>query len=171
MAGKPIERKLLADIEAQGGWEAIWDRTRSRETQTAIAKSFGVSQGFLSRVIHLDPERTHAYREAKRDAADAFADAVVEVSENAGADRDAIAKAKLTADAYRWRAERQNREAWGEQKDVSVTVNLDSLYLEALKRVNRTQAITAHVTEDQHPALAAGNNEPESRADARTVGQ
>lgn len=49
MASNPIQRKLLADIDAAGGWAAIWERVASGETQTAIAASFGVSQGFFSR--------------------------------------------------------------------------------------------------------------------------
>jgi len=51
MPGKPIEAQLCADIEAAGGWESIWDRVANGETQTAIAESLGISQGFLSRVF------------------------------------------------------------------------------------------------------------------------
>src|SRR2546425_3484191 len=62
MPGKPIEAQLYADIEAAGGWESIWDRVANGETQTAIAESLGISQGFLSRVIHLDQARVQAFR-------------------------------------------------------------------------------------------------------------
>lgn len=29
MASNPTQRKLLADIEAAGGWDAIWERVAS----------------------------------------------------------------------------------------------------------------------------------------------
>ena len=66
MPGKPIEAQLYANIEAAGGWERIWDRVANGETQTAIAEGFGISQGFLSRVIHLDPARVRAIPSTKR---------------------------------------------------------------------------------------------------------
>src|SRR5437879_11737170 len=66
MDGNPMRRKLHDDIEQAGGWEKVVERVASGESQTAIAASFGVTQGFLSRVIHLDAERVRAFREAKR---------------------------------------------------------------------------------------------------------
>src|SRR3989449_10321560 len=39
MAANPIKQKLLADIEQAGGWEKVYERVASGESQTAIAES------------------------------------------------------------------------------------------------------------------------------------
>ena len=69
MPGNPVEQDLLAQIEREGGWERIWERVTGGENQMSLAKSFAVTQGFFSRVMHKDPARVLAFREAKKQAA------------------------------------------------------------------------------------------------------
>ena len=42
MAANPIKPKLLGDIEQAGGWEKVFERVASGESQTAIAASLDV---------------------------------------------------------------------------------------------------------------------------------
>ena len=135
MPGKPIEAQLYADIEAAGGWERIWDRVANGETQTAIAEAFGISQGFLSRVIHLDPARVRAFREAKRRYAVTLVEHTGELVKQVKENRDAIAKVREQASHARWEASKWDRELFGEDKgDVNVNVlNIGQAHLDALR--------------------------------------
>src|SRR3989442_13230315 len=135
MPGKPIEAQLYADIEAAGGWESVWDQVANGETQTAIAEGFGVSQGFLSRVIHLDPARVRAFREAKRRYAVTLVEHTGELVEQVKENRDAIAKVREQASHARWEASKWDRELFGEDKgDVNVNVtNIAAWHVEALR--------------------------------------
>jgi hypothetical protein len=135
MPGKPIEAQLYADIEAAGGWERIWDRVANGETQTAIAEGLGISQGFLSRVIHLDPARVRAFREAKRRYAVTLVEHTGELVKQVKENRDAIAKVREQASHARWEASKWDRELFGEDKgDVNVNVtNIAALHMDALR--------------------------------------
>jgi len=135
VAAQPIKRQLLADIDAAGGWDAIWERVASGESQTAIARSFGVSQGFFSRVIHLDDARARDFRGAKRLAATEYAEEAKDIVDNAPLDRDAISKAREQASVRRWLASCFDRDQFGEAApDVNVTVNtIEHLHLDALR--------------------------------------
>src|SRR2546422_897363 len=135
MPGKPIEAQLYADIEAAGGWESIWDRVANGETQTAIAESLGISQGFLSRVIHLDPARVRAFREAKRRYAVTLVEHTGELVKHVKENRDAIAKVREQASHARWEASKWDRELFGEDKgDVNLNIaNIAAWHVDALR--------------------------------------
>src|SRR2546428_6602127 len=149
MPGKPIEAQLYADIEAAGGWESVWDQVANGETQTAIAEGFGVSQGFLSRVIHLDPARVRAFREAKRRYAVTLVEHTGELVKNVKENRDAIAKVREQASHARWEASKWDRELFGEDKgDVNVNVtNIAALHVDALRHriVEGTPPLADHL--------------------------
>src|SRR2546426_9834353 len=156
MPGKPIEAQLYADIEAAGGWESVWDQVANGETQTAIAEGFGVSQGFLSRVIHLDPARVRAFREAKRRYAVTLVEHTGELVKQVKENRDAIAKGREQASQARWEASKWDRELFGEDKgDVNVNVtNIDALHVDALR--HRIEDTTRSVPEalQERPAAS-----------------
>src|SRR2546426_980252 len=129
MPGKPIEAQLYANIEAAGGWETVWDRVANGETQTAIAASLGISQGFLSRVIHLDPARVRAFREAKRRYAVTLVEHTGELVNNVKENRDSIAKVREVAAHNRWEASKWDRELFGEDKGDRKSTRLNSSHL------------------------------------------
>lgn len=141
MASKPVQRDLLALIENTGGWEAIWERVASGENLTSIAKSFdvpnhgSVSQGFLSRVIYLDPERVTAFKEAKKHAATYYAERQQQVIDECPTERDAIAKAREQAAGYRWSAKVWDRLQFGEESGLNVNIHGDvnMYHLDALR--------------------------------------
>jgi hypothetical protein len=155
MPGKPIEAQLYADIEAAGGWESIWDRVANGETQTAIAERLGISQGFLSRVIHLDPARVRAFREAKRRYAVTLVEHTGELVKHVKENRDAIAKVREQASHARWEASKWDRELFGEDKgDVNV-LNIASLHVDALRhRIPETTRPVPEALQDRAAATA-----------------
>jgi hypothetical protein len=154
MASKPTEAFVLRQIEELGGWDvAVFERVANTETQTAIAQSYGISQGFLSRLIHKDPERIRAFREAKKLAATLYAEEAMSIADHVPADRDEISKARERINVRRWMASAWDRETFGEEKgDVNVNVlNLADLHLDALRH---------RVTESPRPLeLPPGTND------------
>lgn len=142
MAGKPIEDWLLKTIDAQGGWDTIWERVSEGESQSAIASTFkrpdtgkGLSQGFFARVLHLDPERTRAFWAAKKVAATGYAEEAADILDNVPVDRDHISKARERASHRRWMAGAFDRDRYGEKGgDVNVNVlNVADMHLDSLR--------------------------------------
>ncbi len=52
MSGRPIRRRVLGDVVRTGGWQAVLARIASGEKIVAIARSFGVTPGFFSGLLH-----------------------------------------------------------------------------------------------------------------------
>src|SRR5258708_31314201 len=57
MTGRPIRRRVLTEVEEAGGWPVVLARIASGESVAEIARSFGVSRSFFSRLLHEDRER------------------------------------------------------------------------------------------------------------------
>ncbi len=170
MAAQPIKRRLLADIKQAGGWEKVFERIASGETQTGIAKGFGVSQGFLSRILNQDEERRRAFREAKRQAAQAYADEAKQIVDDVPADRDEIAKARERAGVRKWLAGVYDREQFGEPvPGLDVTLNVGELHLAALR--HRTVADTPRfVAEPERGTLASPQADDDDDSGAIVLG-
>ena len=68
MSGRPVRRRVLADVTRRGGWQAVLGRIASGEKIVAIARSFGVTPGFFSGLLHEDRGRHEQVAEARRQA-------------------------------------------------------------------------------------------------------
>ena len=68
MSGRPIRRRVLADVARAGGWQAVLARIASGEKIVAIARSFGVTPGFFSGLLNEDRGRHELVAEARRRA-------------------------------------------------------------------------------------------------------
>src|SRR5438094_10083373 len=68
MSGRPVRRRVLADVARTGGWQALLARIASGEKVVAIARSFGVTPGFFSGLLHEDRVRHELVAEARRRA-------------------------------------------------------------------------------------------------------
>ena len=68
MTGRPVRRRVLADVERTGGWQAVLARIARGEKIVAIARSFGVTPGFFSGLLHEDRGRHALVAEARRRA-------------------------------------------------------------------------------------------------------
>src|SRR2546425_13125440 len=68
MSGRPVRRRVLADVARSGGWQALLARIASGEKIVAIARSFGVTPGFFSGLLHEDRSRHELVAEARRRA-------------------------------------------------------------------------------------------------------
>ena len=68
MSGRPVRRRVLTDVLRSGGWNAVLGRIASGEPVAGIARTFGVSPGFFSRILHEDRDRHELVAEARRRA-------------------------------------------------------------------------------------------------------
>jgi hypothetical protein len=68
MSGRPVRRRVLADVARTGGWQAVLARIAAGERIAAIARSFGVTPGFFSGLLHEDRSRHELVAEARRRA-------------------------------------------------------------------------------------------------------
>ena len=68
MSGRPVRRRVLAEVERMGGWQAILARIARGEQIVAIARSFGVTPGFFSGLLHEDRGRHELVADARRRA-------------------------------------------------------------------------------------------------------
>jgi len=68
MSGRPVRRRVLTDVLRSGGWNAVLGRIASGEPVAGIARTFGVSPGFFSRILHEDRGRHELVGEARRRA-------------------------------------------------------------------------------------------------------
>ena len=66
MSGRPVRRRVLTDVLRAGGWSAVLGRIASGEPVAGIARTFGVSPGFFSRILHEDRGRHELVAEARR---------------------------------------------------------------------------------------------------------
>ncbi len=65
MTGRPVRRRVLTEVEQAGEWPVVLARIASGESITEIARSFGVSRSFMSRLLHEDRERHALVVEAR----------------------------------------------------------------------------------------------------------
>src|SRR5437762_14155286 len=68
MSGRPVRRRVLADVARTGGWQTVLARIASGEKIVAIARSFGVTPGFFSGLLHECPDRHALVVETRRRA-------------------------------------------------------------------------------------------------------
>ena len=132
MAGQPIKRQMLADIEKSGGFQNILDRVCSGESMTAIAKSFGVSRKLLVSTLYKDPKQKELLQGARKERGEAFAEQALEIIDNVEESPNAIAKAREQANLRKWLAGCDNPEMFG-QKQATVQINVGDLHIDALR--------------------------------------
>ncbi|HLQ21969.1 MAG TPA: hypothetical protein VK132_02120 [Gemmatimonadales bacterium] len=65
MTGRPVRRRVLAEVEQAGGWPVVLARIASGESVVAIARTFGVSGNFFGWLLNQDPARRALAVEAR----------------------------------------------------------------------------------------------------------
>src|SRR3989454_10139308 len=113
MASQPFKRDFVTQVKARGGWSVIYDRIASGETLAAIAKDYGCSRSWLSRILNEDERRKELLQTAKREGAAAHVEEALRLVDESPVERDAIAKARLQAEHRRWMAGVYAREQFG----------------------------------------------------------
>jgi hypothetical protein len=192
MAGKPLRRAMIAELERRTREEFNDEQeathldyvvrwVESGGTVIGLLKDMnqGVQRGMLMDYLEKQygAEVSRRMSEARIEGAHAMVEDGAEIVDNARADKDSIALAKLRADTKAWIAGRWNRQAYGEPKQgAQVQINIGSAFLDSLRRraestrldAQRARAFTSDSAEISAlpegssaivPAIAAPNDE------------
>lgn len=147
MPGMPVRRKMIADIRAAGGLEAVvFDELRNGETLNSIAKTFDVGRSVLWRYLKKDPDRYAKYEQASKDGAAGMADKGQELLEQAadhtkGEPSAYVQAARNRAQYLQWHAGVMDRQTFGApDKSPQVTVSIEHLHLGALQALGSPES-------------------------------
>ena len=164
MAGSPVKRRMAAELENRT--RARWpdDATKTHLDYCAdwqsnglllrrLAAELNVSPSMLSEYLRLNygaPRVRETMTRAREDAAHQLAEQSVEVVDGATANNASLAAAQ--ARSRQWLASSWNREDYGQKGGASVTINVGSLMLEALRQpiAAPATAILPAIVEDAH---------------------
>lgn len=108
---------MLADQISE---EMKWDISR------AMLTSYVTNEG--------DAAAKRRLEQARLAGAHGLNDQAIKIIDNASVDKDSLTKAKMRADTRQWTAERWNRKDLGKAPDVAITVNNNTMHLDALRR-------------------------------------
>ncbi len=133
MASQPFKRAFVAQVKTRGGWSAIFDRIAAGETLASIAKDYGCSRSWLSRLLNEDEQRKALLQVAKREGAAAHVEEALRLVDEAPVERDALQKARLQVEHRRWMAGVYDREQFGDAAIPDVQINIGEIHLAALR--------------------------------------
>ena len=85
MAGKVLRKKVLKQLDAEGGPEVFFDRIANGETITSLSPEYGCSRNYLARTIDSQPEYAKMLAKARQASADALVEGGFEMVEKLGA--------------------------------------------------------------------------------------
>lgn len=145
MAISPLKDAVIALIDERGGLEPIYERIAAGEKMAEIAASYTpagrekpISRPWFYWLLTRTPELKTAYEKAMELKADTLIDDAAEIVDCADtSSREALQKADMRAKFRVWWASKLNRKTYGdpEKNSVAVNVNIESLHLDALRRM------------------------------------
>jgi|TARA_R110000868_G_scaffold246009_2_gene502674 hypothetical protein len=161
MAGRPLAKKALAELESRGGPQALQEALLSGKTIPQIAREIGLDKGYLRRLLLKNEAYGNAIREVQEQIADAHADAsfeylhdvhtrrLSEIEQAIGGDRD-IAEANVSqvdlgiakglASQHNFIAAAYNKAKYGTGSQQNVQINIGDLHLDALRKMKVIQS-------------------------------
>ena len=139
MAGKALRKRLLAEIGDRGGPEWLQDYIAEGGTIARLSEELGCSRTYLSRHLNAQPEYKAVIIDARQEYADKLADEALEIADGMadveGISREQVAVAKERIDVRKWLAAVNSPDKFRQNNNgPSVTININQLHLEALKK-------------------------------------
>ena len=136
-----------------GDTEALISKI-AHDTIKDVAASAGVGITALLRWIDADTDRTAAYIRARAAKASILADETILIADNGAAESAADpARDKLRIQARQWLAARWDRQQYGDRQDSTVSINVQSLHLDAFRRRSPPADEPLHI--DVSPSAAS----------------
>jgi hypothetical protein len=178
MAGRPLRRAMIAEIErrARAHFEDGDEPQEKREShlqyliewvqsggtilelanKIATDLSLPITRQQLDRYIReLAPDAAAQLAAARTPGAHAMVDRAIDIVDSAKEDRDAVRKAQAQANVRTWVAERWNRKDLGAPKGPAISVSINTMHLDALRR--RASA-NVQLSRPSQPALPAAED-------------
>ena len=139
MAGKALKKRLLQEIGERGGPEWLRDYIADGGTIADLANELDCSRTYLSRHLNAQLEYREVIAEARAEFADKLADEALAIADGMadveGITREQVAVAKERIDVRKWLAAVNSPDKFRQNNNgPSVTININQLHLEALKK-------------------------------------
>lgn len=149
MAGRALKKRLLAEIEDRGGPEYIREYIATGGTILDLANELDCSRTYLSRHLNAHEAYAPVIAEARREQADALAEEALQIADGLADDirtKEQIAIAKERIDVRKWLASVNHPDRYQQNKNGPVvTININQLHLDALKKRNAMPGDAARV--------------------------
>lgn len=158
MAGTPVKNGMRDCIAANGGDVAILDRIANGETVSAIARSIGYSRNLLAQHLNRDEQAKALLARARETGADAMAEQTIDLADSAQPTSANVTR--LQIEQRKWFASKVLPDTYGEKNQATITVNVNTLHLEALKQLRNERIIDighATVQTSSEPAQLTDN--------------
>ena len=138
MAGRPLRKRILNEIQEKGGADYLFEEVASGKTITELAKEYGCNRQYLSTTINNVPEYSQALSKARQEAADALVEqGLTMVDElDGGSSSSEIAATREKVQWRKFMAGSYNQERYGNRPQTNVNISLGDMHLDALRKVN-----------------------------------
>ena len=144
MAAQPKTRAMIKAVGLELPEEEMLSRVAEGATQQQLANLVSerlgkpVSAYYVNRWIHATPERSDAWKAAKQQAADTYADVVAETIDDVRQGKIDPNSAKVVSSNAQWLAARLSPARWGDRLQVEAThLDVTQLHLASLRDTMR----------------------------------
>jgi len=153
MAGKALKKRLLQEVNDRGGVDWLQEYIAEGGTIADLATELGCSRTYLSRHLNAEPGFRAVILEARGEFAEKLADEALSIADGMadvdGITREQVAVAKERIDVRKWLAAVNSPDRFRQNPNgPSVTININQLHLEALKK-HRDGGITIEGTANE----------------------
>ena len=158
MAGRPLAKKTLAELQRRGGAEYLEEWLLEGKSLRRLAAELDISEGYFRKLIIRTDDLAKAVDAARRAAADAHFDAAFEAIQdlsdrrqreimealNGENDRDVseanvspidLGITKQKVGQHNLAAQAWNQERYGNKGQQNVTINIGDMHLDALRKI------------------------------------
>jgi AraC-like DNA-binding protein len=138
MAGKALRRRILSDVEANGGADWLFDQIASGMTMTKLAEHYGCTRSYVSRALNANEEYKRALEQARAEAADALVEEGLHMVDqlDGSSSSNEIAATREKVNWRKFMAGSYNQNKYGTRPQTNVTLSIGDLHLDALRKVN-----------------------------------
>jgi hypothetical protein len=130
-----VEPMTLTALDYAVSYVASGGTLTQLATDVSKALEWDISRDMLMRYLgEGQPDARRRFEDARSTGAHGLVEQAIQIADEANtSDKEHLAKAKMRADARLWTAERWNRKDMGKAPDVQITVNHNTLHLDALR--------------------------------------
>lgn len=138
MAGKALRKRILSDVEANGGVDWLFDQIASGMTVAKLAEQYGCTRSYISRTLNANEEYKRALEQARVEAADALVEEGLEMVDrlDGNSSSNEIAATREKINWRKFMAGSMNQNKYGTRPQTNVNISIGDLHLDALRKVN-----------------------------------
>lgn len=139
VAGKALRKRILSDVERQGGADWLYDQIASGVTVAQLARDYGCSRSYLSRALNANDEYRKILQEARVEAADALVEEGLTMVDTLTGDSSSneISATREKVNYRKFMAGALNQAKYGTRPQNNITLNIGDMHLDALRKFNR----------------------------------